>query len=391
MRNSPTLSSEALLRLTDLAYGTLEDMSSWPQFLGALSATLGGTGAVSLQHDLVQQGSVMSYTNLDPDRLTEYQQHYHQVDPWSISPRARRLVVPGAVLTDEMIVQRAEFARTEFFAFVRPQGLSRMIYMALSRDAETASGISIYRAEDDAPFSDVERRFLAALVPHVARVLRLHAEMRRQHAVAGGALQGLEALNCAALIVDVHSRVHALNQTAQLLLDAQNGISQDKEGLRTSSAAVTTTLRDLVRACASVETLTVPRPNEAALVLTRRGGRPPLDVWITPIRDSESGTSKRAVRSMKATGRVLVLVTERSTDVRPRESLLRTLHGLTEREARVAAILATGAGPDDVCAECGYTRETARWYTKQVLNKLGCRTRSELVRLLSRPITSVHE
>ncbi len=376
------LTNEALLQLIDLAYSTLENVERWPLFLAALSGTLSGTGAVSLQYDLRHQGTVMAYTNLDPERLSEYQEHYNQVDPWTTGPMARRLVKPGAIITDDMLLPRSEFARTEFFDFVRPQGLSRMIHMALAKDAETASGISVYRSERDAPFSEDERRFVGALVPHLARVLRLHAEMRRQRAAAEGAFEGLAALQCAAFILDANARVQAANAPAYSLLEARDGLSLDKQGLRANSAAATTALRNLVRAFAAFEPSALARPNDAAMPLSRSGGRPPLDVWLAPAPGSDSfGSGSQSPR-------VLMLVTARAVGARPRESLLRQLHGLTAREARVAAVLATGVGPDAVAEECGYTLETARWYTKQLLQKLDCRTRSALVRLLSRPIIS---
>ena len=382
MKKSSTLTDASLYALIDQAYASLEHEESWTHFLRALMETLAGTGAVSLQHDLVRQGAVLSSTGLDPDQLRLYQEHYHEVDPWTTGPVARQLVVPGAVLIDEALVRRADFRKTEFFSFVEPQGLSRLINTTLERNTRSAVSVSVYRASKDPAFGDGETAFLRALAPHLARVMRLRVELRARQAQTEASLRGLDALRCGAMLLSRSGAIIAANALAKEMLAASDGLRDSPDGLRATSAPVTARLRALI-AGLGLPGEVLPHAPFGALLVPRAPPKPPLEVWVSPTGGPEP------FQEHDSRGCVLVIIDEPQDDRRPSTALLQRFYGLTAMEARVTAILATGAAPDAVAAECRYTRETARWYCKQVLQKTGCRNRGELVRKFSRRLLSV--
>lgn len=82
----------------------------------------------------------------------------------------------------------------------------------------------------------------------------------------------------------------------------------------------------------------------------------------------------------------VIYITDPAEIIVPDGELLRSSFGLTPAEARVAVHLAAGAGVEEICEQLRYTRETARWYIKQVLAKAGCRTRSEFAARAARSI-----
>jgi DNA-binding CsgD family transcriptional regulator len=65
----------------------------------------------------------------------------------------------------------------------------------------------------------------------------------------------------------------------------------------------------------------------------------------------------------------------------PPEILAKTF-GLTPSEARLACIIARGAGPDTAAQELKISRETARNQLKSIFSKTGTHRQSELVALL---------
>ena len=84
---------------------------------------------------------------------------------------------------------------------------------------------------------------------------------------------------------------------------------------------------------------------------------------------------------------VLIFVSDPDhDDPLPNRRLLQLFYDLTPAEAEVAARLATGQSLEEIAAARHYTKETARWYSKQILSKTGTQTRAELVRQLSKTL-----
>jgi len=79
---------------------------------------------------------------------------------------------------------------------------------------------------------------------------------------------------------------------------------------------------------------------------------------------------------------VAVLVQPRAQAAFPGPEALRITHGLTEREAQVALLLARGATRDRIAQALGISPHTARSHTEKVFVKLGITTRSAVAAAL---------
>ncbi|WP_434385964.1 LuxR C-terminal-related transcriptional regulator [Melittangium boletus] len=80
--------------------------------------------------------------------------------------------------------------------------------------------------------------------------------------------------------------------------------------------------------------------------------------------------------------RVLAVFHDPDTVLRLDPGLIARLHGLTPTEALLAASLAQGLSLAEFAATRGCTEQTARTHLKRVLDKMGVRRQSELVRVL---------
>lgn len=128
-------------------------------------------------------------------------------------------------------------------------------------------------------------------------------------------------------------------------------------------------------------------PNVAAVpggtTTIARAGRRPLQVLVAPARrrpDPVFGGGCPAA---------IVFAVDPEASGRPDAELIQEFFGLTPTEARIAVCLAEGRELEEVAAECRYTRETVKWYSKQILARTGCRNRAELVRLIERSLASL--
>jgi DNA-binding CsgD family transcriptional regulator len=79
----------------------------------------------------------------------------------------------------------------------------------------------------------------------------------------------------------------------------------------------------------------------------------------------------------------VVVLSSRASDP-PDPSLVRDLLGVTLSEARLAALVGSGATPRDAAIQLGVAEETARSALKRVFEKTGITRQSQLAGLLGR-------
>ncbi len=367
-------------RLIDRIYAAGETGEGWSDCLGAICDVLEATAASLHYHDLTTASVNVVETCGDPAAMAVWQAHFYSVDPWvaRMPPRAvavGRLVLGGSVLSD------ADMRRTEYYAdFGRRFGLSRSLFGVTGYHRDTVrSGISINRSDSQAEFDDDALAFVSILMPHLGRALDMSARWaavgHRQQTV----FDALEALPYGVMLVDGHAGICFANARASALLTRRDGIFTDKGQLR---CADVTTTRRLRQVCAEVAATRSDAPRHAGATLrVPRGQSPePLQVLIAPVHSHGAFSIPR--HDVVA----IVYLSDPSDVVVPDEALIRASYGLTAAESRVASLLATGSSVEETADALKYTRETTRWYVKQVLSKAGCRSRSEFASKATRSI-----
>lgn len=80
----------------------------------------------------------------------------------------------------------------------------------------------------------------------------------------------------------------------------------------------------------------------------------------------------------------LVVVYEGNASPPAMAAILRDLYALTPAEARLAALMTTGIGLPEACAQLGIKRETSRTQLKSIFIKTGMSTQAQLSHLLTR-------
>jgi DNA-binding CsgD family transcriptional regulator len=195
-------------------------------------------------------------------------------------------------------------------------------------------------------------------------------------------MEALDAFPTAVVLVDRSARVIHASRAAEALLRGNDGLYADRFGLHASGPAATAALRKLCADCAET-TRGTGLSAGGGLSLPRPSGRRDLQLVVSPL--------SRAAPVVQHNARIAAIVFVSDPDGAGRSdlTLLQTLYGLTRAEAVVASHLATGKTLKEIAAVLRYTTETMRWYSKQLLSKVNCRTRSELVRLLSTTLAAL--
>ncbi|MDP1572150.1 MAG: LuxR C-terminal-related transcriptional regulator [Vicinamibacterales bacterium] len=373
---------DELLAIIDLAYQAAEEPDDWRRFLERLADAVGGRAVALLFHDLRGHASIGADARNDPEAARLYIEHFCRIDPRALSPRAPLLATPGRPVSDEMLVPYGDVVGTEYHHdFGLRFGIARLMTLAFSRPGGAFSGISVMRAHEDRPFGRDELRFLGAAAPHAARALRLHQLGANARHDRLAALDALERVPAAVLLVTADGRVVHANGAAVALMNAGDGLRLDRGHLRAETPQTTGALRCLCRACAGT-TKGEGTGGGGWLLLPRASGDRPLQALVSPMRT----TSLVAVADSVA---ALVYVVDPAHDRPPDRTCLAAYYGFSAAEAQVAVLLAMGRSTKEIADELRYTEQTAAWYCKQVLSKAGCRSRAAYVREVARTLPSL--
>lgn len=373
-----------LSRLIALAYQAADPSVGWHPFLFALGDELSAGTPALLSHDMRGgAGGIAVNVRADPEATRLYNEFWYQHDPWATAPGAAALSRPGHVIVDTMLLPAAVVARTAYHQeFALRFGLSRILSLVLAHDVNRVQFLTVTRAITAPPFGEAEAQVGEALIPHLQGAIRLASLVASAQVRAESAAGSLDALTFGVLLVDTEGRIHHANTAARAMLARADGLVSDHDGLRGATADATRALRGLCAGCATRTPQGGSRAGGAVL-LPRPSGLPDLHVLVLPNRIPVH------LDALFELGRALVFVHDPADQPPSAPDLLRAYFGLTNAEAEVAAHVATGRSVEEVAAALGYTKETLRWYVKQLLNRTGSRSRSELMRQLSSPLLRV--
>jgi DNA-binding CsgD family transcriptional regulator len=229
--------------------------------------------------------------------------------------------------------------------------------------------LPLFRGPDGGPFTPKEARRLAPIGPHVAKIVSM-AEKFAAFDVESK-LSAMERLRCAAVVIDATGCVRHMNLPAQDLLGDDFNLVRGRPAA--TDPASNRRLQQLVSSALHAER---GRAQPYAPIVVDRDEAPWLLVEAMPVKAFGS--------DFFSPGRVILLLTDLRSPLRPEATTLCAAFGLTLAEAKMAAKLASGVGIDGAAASLGVNRETARTQLKAVFAKTNTRRQAELAALVAR-------
>lgn len=214
---------------------------------------------------------------------------------------------------------------------------------------------------DEIDLNVEEQRILAAFTRRLIEI----ATLSRSQVDHCSSINALNQLQQPAILLDLNGLVVDKNLAAAEVLNNDICIRDRRIFIRDLEAR--TKLRALVEqfryAMPPVEPIIVPRQDKLPILLR---------IW--PIDGAARWPSRdvRAILTLNALG----------PKPGPPAAILAKTFGLTHSEAKLARIIARGAGPDIAALELKISRETARNQLKAIFAKTGTHRQSELVALL---------
>ena len=368
------LSPESALELVSDFYSASMDTRFWPTALSKLRDALNASGCGLAEHDFASgKGRLDHAIGFDIDSLESFGSHYADTSEWLHHEEPFRM--PGTVLADTDILDEESALASEFSVhWLAPQGFEHQLFGILDRQGVKLLYIYAVRAADDRPFDDAEKTLLRRLLPYMQRGLRAGQVLHRTQNVRQVALDALDAMPVGIALISTSGSVLAANRVARDTMSSREVLSIGRSGLELNKEGRRTLFRDLISQAGKKRGGNM-QAGSMAFSVSRPSGQRGLSILIWPI---STGVKPLGWEDPAA----IVFVGDPDRPAEIDESRLRALYGLTNAEARVAALLGRGYRLDEIADMLGVAYETTRKHLKKVLAKMETDRQADLVRTI---------
>lgn len=364
------------LGLIDLLYQGLEDRAAFEAFAKNLALAV-GANAIALSLDLDPGPyTPLSTFGMDPGFLKLYEEHYDSVNVHRTE--GTHLFTPGAVLSSEETCPDRVLLSSEYYNdFLRPQKLCHVFGAILHHSSQNSSMLGVYPAWHSDSFNDENVSLIRALVPHLQRLNRMGAQI-------GAAQAGTQALNhfhAGVVVLSANCKVLLMNTVAERIVARSDGLSCCGCVLRATQPREDAKLKLAIRSVCAMEKPSTDSSCEIAtsFALRRRSDSQPYQITVERFFGKPSAIFARTA---------ILFISDPEEALQIPERRLAQLYGLTASEARLANLLLKGSDLTEACELSGISRNTGRAHLRNIFDKLGVRSQSQLVALLARSLAA---
>jgi DNA-binding CsgD family transcriptional regulator len=366
--------------LLDLIYSAIAEPSRWPEILTCVADHLGAMGGMLVHVPAMDKGRVTGiYGRLSEEHGAIFRDHY----TWNLWSQAMLDVPVERAVVISSLVDQKELFKTEFYADVlQPQGIVDIMNVKHAVLAQNGSiggfGFCLSSRGTEQAYHNIHR--MQRLVPHLSRALEGALQLGR---FADGARQlasVLQLMPNPALLINGRGRIEFANAAAEILLRAGDGLSINNDGSLRLATAFPGEIAALSKALAQALAVAAGTGDVLSepLRLTRPSGAPPLLVLPVPLPPPAF-----ELWNVLEPARVLVLVIDPAVQWRGKASTIQAAFGLTQAEARVAVLVASGLTGSQAAVALGISASTVKTHLKHCFNKIGVHSQVALAHLLA--------
>ena len=364
-------SERVVLDLVGSIYDCVNDQCLWPNFLDKFAHAVRAQIGTLYIHDLrTQYGSSEIVTGMDPAYDRAYRAYYASRNVYMTD--GKLLLAAGNVMTSEELCSDEKVLPSEFYnEWIRPQGLRRGLNGVLFNQGSLVGSIGAIRARAGRPFSAEDKRFLQALMPHLQRAVKIRRRVSELESLERTTADALDHWTTAVLVVDRDAHILLVNQKAAVLLREPDGLITSRNILQAASSNESAKLHKMIR-----DAIDVPygHSSGSAMLIACPSGKSPLQILVNP--------SVREDVFFCTRGTALVFVHDPENAERPQTDVLRHIYGLTQAEAVITSLLASGKNVREIAEEVAVRENTVRIHLKKIFDKTGTKRQAELVKLV---------
>lgn len=355
-------------RLIDQAYAGIDETQPWRGFIGGLADELDA-------HDV----SLIAFSR----RLHRF--HYHittdREGHWDAA--ALQGVMQASYVLDITAPQAASeadwgripaFSRSALFQrHLAPIDVVHMLMQDVYSADDVVWRLVATRTSRHRAFGRAEKTALELCGLHLERAIGLRRRIESADAVTNTLLDLADSLQCGCMVVDADKKVLADNATAQILLDGGSGVSVERGVLRFDGAG----RHAIAQALDSAIAAHLEQRRTQAPIAIEKLGPQQLKCVVKPL----FAAAERLAFAQPAAA--LLIENPGMDNAASQIRFLRELHGLSQREAELAALLTEGYSAAEAAALRGVSITTVKTHIRSLYQKLGIHRRAQLVALLS--------
>lgn len=362
--------------LTDIVSGFYDAsmaLQSWSDVLGKVKSAVHADICAIASHDFAtKSGCFDQAVGLDPTYHSAYADLYSADNPW-LHDR-ERFAAPGALWTSQELLPDAELIETDFYRYwLRPQNVFHHLFGVIECTNDRVTYIVVGRSYPKGAFWLDHAAMLSRLLPSLAHALRAGRHHHHERRLRKIAFETIDTLPIGVVLISQRGVVAAANRFARDIIDHEDVLFVGSGALGLKLPAGRVRLRDYL----SARTSTPRDPTGDLLCLSiPREGRRPLTLLATSLPGTGDPSDDDAPSAV-----IFIGDPERPVEIDPR--MLIRVYGLSRAEARVAALLATGARLDKVAEDLGLTYETVRKHLKKIFTKTSTERQAELLRTIT--------
>jgi len=373
--------SSAYNAVVESIYRASIEPEFWPQALTQVADHVGALGGLIAYHAPAAGEDFMIVGRLREDLTGLYLRDYAH-NPYSAAMMRAK---PGVVYAAEQLADHDTVKKTAFYAdILAPQMIRSQLVLghpSLTR-RDTSGGIAFQLSQRHAADIESATRRFSQLVPHLMRGVELALQVGRHQTGPRQVERLLDAIPCAALLLDRRGAIASVNRAAESLLAAADGLSaiRTRDGLRLSAASEGE--RKLL-ALRIAQALRSAAGNESelggALRITRPSGRASLIVLVIPLPPPSFALHA----AVDGGSRAFVQIIDPLLPVEARAEHLAMAVGLTEAERRVAALIGCGLTAPEAATALGLSLATVKTHLARCFDKTGVRSQTALAHLVA--------
>jgi len=326
--------------------------------------------------DAVRASGAMLFA-FNPSNGAMLRDEHHRVDPKVVNDYARYWIFEdfrrhycwgmptGQPATEVSLAIPLKGTRL-YHELLVPVDMPHFLPVWLHKSKEKMVALSLQGSNKRGPFDVTDLEFIRRIFPHIARAFEIRDRLEAADLRASNFANLLNTTTFGVLVLNAQKKILEANAVASALLDGGSELRRGKDCvLETPGGDRMFRCRDANASQAAADALThIPRD-----------GKLPLSVLVLPIR-----AWRCSWMSGEPAWVLLVFDPERKLAFN-QQLIMRDLT-LSEREAKVAALLAAGLQPDQIALRMHVTVHTVRTQLKSAFQKTGCHTQAQLVKRL---------
>ncbi|HEX5421324.1 MAG TPA: hypothetical protein VFY39_15125 [Gammaproteobacteria bacterium] len=363
-----------VLDLIQSLYDAAIEQAHWPDALQKMADFTGSQSATFWVLDSSETARLPTfiYVNLDPALIETYLAEMTPLDP-TVQYLVRHPNQP--IVHDGLVITEREKNRHPYYAWHARLSDERFRLVGQMSPAPALhAGVALHRVRRAGRYEPKEIEQFRVLHKHIERALAVAFRLGTLDAVQQWSLDLLDRNAAAVLLLDAHRTVVYANRRAAELGSIGDGVELAAH-LKLARAEDDKPLQRLIDDALLAAASGAASERVRTMRASRPSGKRPYAILVAPVtvRPAPMSTIRAAVW-------ISIVDPEHQSPLS--KERLREAFGLTEAEARLAALL--GAGQDVRCAaeRLGITYGTARARLKTLFDKTQTRRQAELIRLL---------